>query len=393
MKIALVYSRFTIYSGIQINIQDYANELSKKGYEVYVLGQKIDKKLYTFNKNVKLFEIGGPISFNPLHWITLGLIRRKFLNILKIINPDIVISHNFPANFFCTEKNKNKTYTHIFYCHEPYLYFYDKTYYSNLPPLLRIISCILRLFFKKYDYKSVKKADAIMCNSKFIQKKILRSYGEKSIIQYPVLNMDNIKKKSFNIFRELNIEPSTPIIFVLGLTHNMKGTAELFYIFQKILDKIPETILLIGGYMINENKRIISHLVKELNIPKKNIVIYGFIDKEILGSFYNNATLTVYTAIGEGFGQIPLESMKNGTPVIAFNYGGPSETIINNKTGFLIRVGNLQEFADRAIQIIQNENLRKRFSKNCLAHIEKKFGFKKAISKFEEIIKNVHFKS
>jgi len=393
MKIALVYSRFTVYSGIQINIQDYANELSKKGYEVYVLGQKIDKKLYTFNKYVKLIEIGGPISFNPLHWITLGLIRRKFLNILKIINPDIVISHNFPANFFCTERNKKKTFTHIFYCHEPYLYFYDKIYYSNLPPLLRIISWILRLFFKKYDYKSVKKADAIMCNSKFIEKKILRSYSEKSTIQYPVLNMDNIKKKSFNIFRELNIEPSTPIIFVLGLTHNMKGTAELFYIFQKILDKIPETILLIGGYMINENKRIISHLVKELNIPKKNIVIYGFIDKEILGSFYNNATLTVYTAIGEGFGQIPLESMKNGTPVIAFNYGGPSETIINNKTGFLIRVGNLQEFADRAIQIIQNENLRKRFSKNCLAHIEKKFGFKKAISKFEEIIKNVHFKS
>jgi glycosyltransferase involved in cell wall biosynthesis len=391
MKIALVYSRFTVYSGIQINIQDYASELSKRGHTVYVLGQKFNKELFTFDKSIIIIEIGGPSAFNPLHWINLGLTRRKVLNILKRINPDIVVSHNFPANFFCTERNKKKNFTHIFYCHEPYLYFYDKTYYSNLPPLLKTISWILRLFFKKYDYKSAKKADAIICNSYFTKKKILNAYGEKSMVQYPILNMDNIKKKSFNIFKELKIKSTTPIIFVLGLTHNMKGTAELFYIFKKILAKIPETILLIGGHMINENKRIIYNLIKELNIPKDNIILYGFIDKTILGSFYANSTLTIYTALGEGFGQIPLESMKNGTPVIAFKYGGPTETIINNKTGFLIKIGNLQQFAEKAIELIENENLRKKFSEECLSHIEKNFSFKKAISDFEEIIKKVHF--
>jgi glycosyltransferase involved in cell wall biosynthesis len=390
MRIALVYSRLTVYNGIPINIQDYANELNKKGYEVYVIAQKITKKLFTFDPNVKLLEVGGPISFNPLHWITLGLIKGRFINILKEIDPDVVVSHNFPANYFCSEENEKKSFTHIFYCHEPYLYFYDKTYYSNLPPLLRIISLILRTFFKRYDYKSTKKADGIICNSNFIRNQVLEVYREQCFIQYPVLNMETLNTKRINLFKKLGIKPSTPLIFVLGLTHNLKGVPELLYIFKMIIREISSTVLLIGGHMINENKKMLYQLINKLDIPKKNIILFGFIEKSILGSIYESATLTLYTAIGEGFGQIPVESMKYGTPIIAFNYGGPTETIINNKTGFLIQSGNLEKFADKAIQLIQNERLRKRFSKNCIIHIHKNFNFKNAINRFELLIKKIH---
>ena len=40
----------------------------------------------------------------------------------------------------------------------------------------------------------------------------------------------------------------------------------------------------------------------------------------------------------EGFGMIQVEAMACGKPVISINVGGPAETIIHNKTGFLAKV-------------------------------------------------------
>jgi glycosyltransferase involved in cell wall biosynthesis len=55
----------------------------------------------------------------------------------------------------------------------------------------------------------------------------------------------------------------------------------------------------------------------------------------------------------EYFGYIPVESMASGTPVIAFKYsGGPSETIVDGKTGWL--VSNEMEFYETAIKVVEN---------------------------------------
>ena len=48
-----------------------------------------------------------------------------------------------------------------------------------------------------------------------------------------------------------------------------------------------------------------------------------------------NSCALLYTPENEHFGIVPLEAMRSGTPVIAVNSGGPVETILNGKTGFL----------------------------------------------------------
>lgn len=48
-----------------------------------------------------------------------------------------------------------------------------------------------------------------------------------------------------------------------------------------------------------------------------------------------HATALLYTPENEHFGIVPIEAMCSGTPVIAVNSGGPLETILNDKTGYL----------------------------------------------------------
>jgi glycosyltransferase involved in cell wall biosynthesis len=87
------------------------------------------------------------------------------------------------------------------------------------------------------------------------------------------------------------------------------------------------------------------------------------VSDEELKDLYSRAAVTLYPMDFEYFGYIPLESMASGTPVIAFKYsGGPSETIVDGKTGWL--VSNEKEFYETAIKVVEN-NYSENINKNC----------------------------
>ena len=50
----------------------------------------------------------------------------------------------------------------------------------------------------------------------------------------------------------------------------------------------------------------------------------------------DEATVLLYTPENEHFGIVPVEGMYNGCIVIACNSGGPTESILHSKTGFLL---------------------------------------------------------
>ena len=57
-----------------------------------------------------------------------------------------------------------------------------------------------------------------------------------------------------------------------------------------------------------------------------------------------NAMLLLYTPSNEHFGIVPVEAMKHGVPVLASNTGGPLETIVEDKTGWLRSVTKTDEW-------------------------------------------------
>lgn len=56
--------------------------------------------------------------------------------------------------------------------------------------------------------------------------------------------------------------------------------------------------------------------------------------------------LLVYTPRNEHFGIVPLEAMLAGTPVLAANEGGPTETVISGQTGWLRDVQKVQDWTE-----------------------------------------------
>ena len=62
-----------------------------------------------------------------------------------------------------------------------------------------------------------------------------------------------------------------------------------------------------------------------------------------------------------------LEAMRHGVPCIAFDCPSGPRNIINDAyNGFLVYDGDIKLFAKRLCQLIEDEDLRKYFSKNTI---------------------------
>ena len=94
-----------------------------------------------------------------------------------------------------------------------------------------------------------------------------------------------------------------------------------------------------GGYdeRVAENREHyleLRKLAKDLGADDNVTFLCSFSDSEKV-SLLTSCTALIYTPSNEHFGICPLEAMYMERPVIAVNSGGPLETVIDGKTGFL----------------------------------------------------------
>lgn len=75
----------------------------------------------------------------------------------------------------------------------------------------------------------------------------------------------------------------------------------------------------------------------------------GFVNLDELVDLYSNAMFTAFPFTNETLGRVPIESMACGTPVLTYNKQGPSETVVNNETGWL--ADNRKELVEKALTL------------------------------------------
>ncbi|PEB80941.1 glycosyltransferase family 4 protein [Bacillus nitratireducens] len=91
------------------------------------------------------------------------------------------------------------------------------------------------------------------------------------------------------------------------------------------------------------------------NVSKTNITFTGYLQGANLAEAYASSDLMVFPSATETFGNVVLESLACGTPVIGANSGGVKNIIIDEKNGFLCEPKNEDSFLSSIYSLLNNE--------------------------------------
>ena len=109
--------------------------------------------------------------------------------------------------------------------------------------------------------------------------------------------------------------------------------------------------------LLNDN---LENYTKELDISH-NVVFLGFQSNPF--KYLSRATVFVLSSLWEGFGNVIIEAMACGIPVISTRCpSGPDEIITNEVNGLLVPVGDMNALAKAILRLLEDESLRKRIA-------------------------------
>jgi glycosyltransferase involved in cell wall biosynthesis len=235
----------------------------------------------------------------------------------------------------------------------------------------------INLFLIKYLYKY---ADIIISVSDMVQKDMQNMFNfnnNKKVIYNP-FDINRIQKLSVENINSFKFEKNKKYIISLGRLIKLKRNKDLIYVLSK-LDYNMELIFIGKG----PEKENLIKIAKELNLFDR-VHFLGW--KENPYKYIAKCHVLVVTSESESFGNVIIESMACGTPVISSKCGGPEEIIKDGYNGLLFNIGNINEIVDK-IELLNNENIRNKIIFNAKKEIIK-YNKNKIIKKYEEVLKN-----
>ncbi|MDF1884571.1 glycosyltransferase [Sulfurimonas sp. SAG-AH-194-C21] len=137
---------------------------------------------------------------------------------------------------------------------------------------------------------------------------------------------NGIEYEKFQIFNKLDITKYTEkyigekidaskIVVSMGRLQKKKGFDILIDAFEKVTKIDSSIILLIAGQDEGEKLNLLEQ-IKSLNL-EKNVFLVGNIEGQDKIDFFANANLFALTSHNENFGNVYIESLASGTPIIA----------------------------------------------------------------------------
>lgn len=290
----------------------------------------------------------------------------------------------------------------LFYCHFP-----DK--------LLATIEGILKSFYRiPFDWLeswSTGCSDGIVVNSKFTREifgyafPLLKS--RKPNVVYPCVESGTIE--STKDLHSGGYWVGEKVLLSINRFERKKDIGLAIRAFAKLPSRQQSNSRLIvaGGYDIRVAENVSYHkelcaladslglkhatskaIVTALAIPKEVKVIFLLsIPNAVKNKLLSSATLLIYTPRNEHLGIVPLEAMLAGIPVLAANEGGPTETIVEGRTGWLRNVADTDAWTDVICKVVDgtiNKATLKQMGQDGRQRVKNLFSLQKMASSLEE---------
>ncbi|MEL9914516.1 MAG: glycosyltransferase family 4 protein [Thermoplasmata archaeon] len=251
-----------------------------------------------------------------------------------------------------------------------------KSYREELPVYLAIIAYLIEKL-NMIIYRNV----TIITVSESTKSDLIQNNIPENHIKIVWPGMLSVTPKDYNTIKKADV----PTVIYIGRLKSYKRIDHVLKAFKIVKDKIKDAQLFIGGKGENEYYDYLKDIVKTEDI--KDVQFLGPLTNEDKIKYLELGWVYVYPSIKEGWGLSVIEANACGTPVVGYNVSGLRDSIIDQKTGFLVPDNNVNELASKIILLLTNQKLREKIAKNAIEW-SKNFSYEKSAQKFYEIIKD-----
>lgn len=364
-----------IYAGVNVNnpVAIYNKIDFLERLEVYS-EEEVCKNLYQGNifsraikKSIRMIKY-RPIKENNIK------IMKEYLSRNKI---DCIIIHNggYVGDDLCNQmlqaayECKEHTICRIYVLHNDF----EKNFFAKLR-------------FKSYDKKICREATELVTVSNYTKNRILsNSYINKEIkVIYNGLPESNSLTENQKE-NKICLNAGHRNILMLGNFQQNKGQLKFIEAANIIKLRNPNVYFtFIGNVYDQEYFMKCCEQLKKYNLQNSSTILHGINNaSEYMNLFDAVAVPSMYD---ESFGLISVEAMSKGVPVVAFACGGIPEVLVDGRDGYIVSVGDCKGMADRLLEIISDEEKRKKMGQNGRDDYIQKFSVNAMKENYYEII-------
>lgn len=252
---------------------------------------------------------------------------------------------------------------------------------------------------KGYYNSIMAKGEKVIAISEFIRSHIMEEYklDEKCIEVIPRgVDLNHFSPEKVNshrllqILEKLKLPEDKKIILLPGRFARWKGHATLLEALVH-LPKEDYFCVLAGDYNKNPSyRKELEQLIHKLHLSESVRIIGNQNDMPALYSAVNIVVSASHSQ-PEAFGRTIVEAQAMGKMVIATRHGGACETVIDNKTGWLVEPGNAGEMAEALLKALKlPEKQRKIMAAHAQKHIAGHFSLTKMTERTLSLYDQVH---
>ena len=349
MKIGIVC--YPTYGGSGVVATELGKGLASRGHQVHFISYRQPARLDTFHENIFYKEVrfsSYPLFDYPPYETALA---SKLVDVVKYDKLDIL---------------------HVHYAipHASVAYMAKKILLNEgiyIPVVTTLHGTDITLIGKDPAYAPVvtfamNKSDGLTAVSESLKQDTLKNFDVTKEIQVipNFIDFNRFRKTDKDHFKKALSPHGEKIITHISNFRKVKRVGDAIRVFSKINNKIPAKLLLIGDGPERQNLEV---LCRELNLCD-DIRFLG--KQDAIEELLAISDLFLMPSESESFGLSALEAMACEVPVISSNAGGLPEVNIHGETGFLSKIGDINDMAANALKILEDEAVHQKFRQAAL---------------------------
>ena len=367
MKIGIVC--YPTFGGSGVVATELGLELSKRGHEIHFITYNQPVRLELLSNNVHYHEVTVP-EYPLFHYQPYELaLSSKLLDMVKLHKIEILhVHYAIPHAYAAYMAKKMLIEENIYVPIVTTLHGTDITLVGSHP------------FYKPAVTFSINKSDAVTAVSKSLKDDTLRLFNIKNTIHVVpnFIDLDKYDYQCQGCQRDTLATNEEKIITHISNLRPVKRVQDVISVFYNIQKEMPAKLMLVGEGPEHER---IEYRCKELGILDK-VIFFGKSNE--IDKILHFSDLFLLPSNTESFGLAALEAMASSVPVISSNTGGIPEVNIQGVSGFLSKVGDIDDMTKNALYILSDENRLSEFKRNARKQALK-FNLHEIVPQYEAI--------